>query len=149
MLGNQALFTEFDMELGDLVQRAEALRQEGQTVMFVAVDGQPAGLLGIADPIKTSTPEAIPGLHVRGVQMVMLTGDSRTTAEAVPVRWASSMSRPKSCPSRKGTWSGVSRARAMSSPWRGTASTTPRPWRRRTSALLWVPARTWRWRALV
>ena len=56
MLGNQALFTEFDMELGDLVQRAEALRQEGQTVMFVAVDGQPAGLLGIADPIKTSTP---------------------------------------------------------------------------------------------
>ena len=63
MLGNQALFTEFDMELGDLVQRAEALRQEGQTVMFVAVDGQPAGLLGIADPIKTSTPEAIRALR--------------------------------------------------------------------------------------
>jgi P-type Cu+ transporter len=83
MLGNRALFTEFGMELGDLVQRAEALRQEGQTVMFVAVDGQPAGLLGVADPIKTSTPEAIRALHADGVQMVMLTGDSRTTADAV------------------------------------------------------------------
>jgi Cu+-exporting ATPase len=51
--------------------------------MFVAVDGQPAGLLGVADPIKTSTPEAIRALHADGVQMVMLTGDSRTTAEAV------------------------------------------------------------------
>jgi len=65
------------------VQRAEALRQEGRTVMFVAVDAQPAGLLGVADPIKTSTPEAIRALRADGVQMVMLTGDSRTTAEAV------------------------------------------------------------------
>src|SRR5262249_10057461 len=83
MLGNRALFTEFGTELGELAQRAEALRQEGQTVMFVVVDGQPAGLLGVADPIKTSTPEAIRALHADGVQMVMLTGDSRTTAEAV------------------------------------------------------------------
>jgi P-type Cu+ transporter len=83
MLGNRALFTEFGMELGALGQRAETLRQEGQTVMFVAVDGQPAGLLGVADPIKTSTPEAIRALYADGVQMVMLTGDSRTTAEAV------------------------------------------------------------------
>ena len=83
MLGNRALFIEVGMELGDLVQRAETLRQEGQTVMFVAVDGQPAGLLGVADPIKTSTPEAIRALRADGVQMVMLTGDSRTTAEAV------------------------------------------------------------------
>jgi len=52
-------------------------------VMFVAVDAQPAGLLGVADPIKTSTPEAIRALRAVGVQMVMLTGDSRTTAEAV------------------------------------------------------------------
>jgi Cu+-exporting ATPase len=66
-----------------LVQQAEALRREGQTVMFVAIDAQPAGLLGVADPIKPSTPEAIRMLREDGVQIVMLTGDSRTTAEAV------------------------------------------------------------------
>jgi Cu+-exporting ATPase len=82
-LGNRALCAELDIELGDLVPRAEALRRDGQTVMFVAVDGQPAGLLGVADPIKPSTPEALQLLREDGVQVVMLTGDSRTTAEAV------------------------------------------------------------------
>jgi Cu+-exporting ATPase len=82
-LGNRALFVELGIELGELVERAEALRRDGQTVMFVAVDGQPAGLLGVADPIKASTPEAIRRLREDGVQIVMLTGDSRTTAEAV------------------------------------------------------------------
>jgi Cu+-exporting ATPase len=83
VLGNRALFAELGIELGDLAPRAEALRHEGQTVMFVALDGQPAGLLGVADPIKPSTPEALQLLREDGVQVVMLTGDSRTTAEAV------------------------------------------------------------------
>ena len=82
-LGNRALFAELGIALGDLVQRAESLRRDGQTVMFVALDGQPAGLLGVADPIKPSTPEALQLLREDGVQVVMLTGDSRTTAEAV------------------------------------------------------------------
>ena len=82
-LGNHALLTELGMELGELVQHAETRRHEGQTVMFVAVDGQPAGLLGVADPVKASTPEAIRALREDGVQIVMLTGDSHTTAEAV------------------------------------------------------------------
>src|SRR5712691_2430683 len=82
-LGNHALFTELGIALGELLQRTETLRREGQTVMFVAIDGQPAGLLGVADPIKSSTPEAIQSLRADGVQVVMLTGDSRTTAEAV------------------------------------------------------------------
>ena len=82
-LGNRALFAELGIELGELVQRAETLRRDGQTVMFVALDGQPAGLLGVADPIKPSTPEALQLLREDGVQVVMLTGDSRTTAEAV------------------------------------------------------------------
>jgi P-type Cu+ transporter len=68
---------------GKLEQRAEALRKDGQTVMFVVVDGKPAGLLGVADPIKQSTPEAIKLLHDEGIRIVMLTGDSRTTAQAV------------------------------------------------------------------
>jgi len=82
-LGNRTLFAELGIALGDLVQRAEALRHDGHTVMFVAVDGQPAGLLSVADPIKPSTPEALQLLREDGVQVIMLTGDSRTTAEAV------------------------------------------------------------------
>jgi Cu+-exporting ATPase len=82
-LGNQALYAELGMALGDLGQQAEALRREGQTVMFVAIDGQAAGLVSVADPVKHTTAEALHLLRADGVQIVMLTGDSRTTAEAV------------------------------------------------------------------
>ncbi len=82
-LGNAPLFTRFQIDLARQLEPAEGLRKEGQTAMFVAVDGQAAGLLGVADPIKASTPEAIRLLHDDGVRIVMLTGDSRTTAEAV------------------------------------------------------------------
>ncbi len=82
-LGNRALMEQLGIGLGDLPERAEELRRDGQTVMFVAVDGRPAGLLGVADPIKESTPEAIRRFHEMGLRVVMLTGDSRTTAEAV------------------------------------------------------------------
>jgi Cu+-exporting ATPase len=68
------------------VAHAAEMRGEGQTVMFVAVDGQPAGMLGVADPIKKSTPEALKLLRDEGVQVVMLTGDNRLTAEAVARR---------------------------------------------------------------
>ena len=66
--------------------RAEELRREGHTVMFVAVDGRAAGLLAVSDPIKESTYEAIKILHGEGIRIVMVTGDSRTTAEAVARR---------------------------------------------------------------
>ena len=66
-----------------LADRAEALRREGQTVLFVAIDGRAAGLLGVADRIKPTTPEAIRALKQDGMTIVMLTGDNRTTAEAV------------------------------------------------------------------
>jgi len=82
-LGNIKLLESLDIDAGELPQRAETLRAEGQSVMFLAVDGKPAGLIGVADPIKGSTPEAIEALHKEGVQVVMLTGDSRTTAEVV------------------------------------------------------------------
>lgn len=82
--GNARLLTEdLHLQPGPLLEEAEALRREGQTVIFVAVDGAPAGLLGIADPIKSTTAEAIDALHRRGMRVVMLTGDNRTTAEAV------------------------------------------------------------------
>ncbi|NKE69754.1 heavy metal translocating P-type ATPase [Candidatus Manganitrophus noduliformans] len=82
-LGNRALFEELKLPLDHLAEQAEILRRDGQTVIFVAVDDKPAGLLGLADPIKESTPEAIAALKGEGIRTVMLTGDSRTTAEAV------------------------------------------------------------------
>jgi Cu+-exporting ATPase len=85
-LGNRALMDDLGIDLRDLPERAEALRRDGQTVMFVAVDGKPAGLIGVADPIKDSTPEAIRNLRGMGLRVVMLTGDSRTTAEAVAAK---------------------------------------------------------------
>jgi len=85
-LGNRKLLEESGIDAGALAARADALRQEGQTVMFLAVDGKPAGLIGVADPIKDSTPEALRVLHKEGVQVVMLTGDNRTTAQAVAAK---------------------------------------------------------------
>ena len=82
-LGNRALMADLGVALGSFADEAEALRAEGQTVMFVAVAGRLAGVLGVADPIKESTPEAVRELHGEGIRIVMLTGDSRTTAEAV------------------------------------------------------------------
>src|SRR5262249_6621062 len=68
---------------GDIQTRLDAQRREGRTVLLVAVEGQFAGLLSVADPIRTSTSEAIRLLHDDGLRIIMLTGDSRTTAEAV------------------------------------------------------------------
>ena len=82
-LGNLALMTQLEIELGGLAEKAEALRVEGQTAMFIAVDGKPAGFVGVADPIKESTQEAIRALRKEGIRIVMLTGDSETTALAV------------------------------------------------------------------
>ncbi len=82
-LGNRKLLEDLGISPEGLSDRAEAMRREGQTAMFVAVDGKVAGLLGVADPIKATTAEAIDALHGEGIRVVMLTGDSRTTAEAV------------------------------------------------------------------
>ncbi|HEX5890998.1 MAG TPA: heavy metal translocating P-type ATPase [Pyrinomonadaceae bacterium] len=82
-LGNRALLDELNINAYELATQAEDYRTEGQTVMFVVVDGKPAGLLGVADPIKESTKPAIDQLHQQNIKIVMLTGDSRTTAEAV------------------------------------------------------------------
>jgi Cu+-exporting ATPase len=87
-LGNAALLAEFGSDPGESGARAEALRTDGQTVMFVVVDGKVAGLVGVADPIKSTTAEALRALHAEGMAIVMLTGDSRTTASAVAKKLA-------------------------------------------------------------
>ncbi len=82
-LGNQKLLEELNVAPADLLNPSDALRKDGQTVMYVVIDGVIAGLISVADPVKPSTPEAIRLLHDDKVKIVMLTGDNRTTAEAV------------------------------------------------------------------
>jgi Cu+-exporting ATPase len=82
-VGNAALMAGLGAATGDATVRADALRAKGETVMFVAIDGAAAGLIGVADRIKATTGEAIRALHAEGLRIVMLTGDSRVTAQAV------------------------------------------------------------------
>ncbi|MFV2031343.1 MAG: heavy metal translocating P-type ATPase [Gammaproteobacteria bacterium] len=85
-LGNVKLLTDFGIDVGDLPQQADILRADGQTVMLLAIDNKAAGLIGVADPVKETTPEAIRDLHAAGIEVVMLTGDSHKTAEAVAAK---------------------------------------------------------------
>lgn len=83
LLGNEKLLKDSSITPGSLAEQAEQLRGEGQTVMYVAIDGTMTGLLAVSDPIKKTTPEAIKQLHAEGIKVVMLTGDNLATAQAV------------------------------------------------------------------
>jgi Cu+-exporting ATPase len=86
LVGNSALIGEQGIAADQLREREERLRTQGQTVILVAIDQQVAGLIGVADPIRASTPEAIRLLHADGLRLIMLTGDSQTTARAVAAK---------------------------------------------------------------
>ena len=86
LIGNALFLSEQAVEVGALEADAQALRLDGVTAIFVAVDGRAAGVIGIADPIKASTPEALAGLKAAGIRVIMLTGDNRATAAAVARR---------------------------------------------------------------
>ena len=85
-LGNTRYLGELSIDVSALEPQADALRHDGATAIFVAVDGKAAGVIGIADPIKATTPDAILALKAAGLRLVMMTGDNRTTAEAVARR---------------------------------------------------------------
>ena len=85
-VGNAKLLADIGIADAGLNARADALRREGATAMFVAVDGRAAGLIAVADPIKATTPAALASLRADGVRIVMLTGDNRTTARAVAAK---------------------------------------------------------------
>ncbi len=85
-LGNIKLLTDLGIDVVNLPEQADVLRADGQTVMLLAIDNKAAGLIGVADPVKETTPEAIRDLHSAGIRVVMLTGDSRKTAEAVAAK---------------------------------------------------------------
>jgi Cu+-exporting ATPase len=82
-VGNAELFHDLSVDAGPLLERADTLRKEGQTVMLVAVDGKAAGIVGVSDPIKESTPDSIHELKAAGLKIIMVTGDNATTAKAV------------------------------------------------------------------
>ncbi|NNM58658.1 MAG: copper-translocating P-type ATPase [Legionellales bacterium] len=82
-LGNTTLMADMGIILGDLEHKAETLRNDGATALFLAIDNKPGGIIAIADPIKASTPAALNNLRKEGIQIIMLTGDNKTTAEVV------------------------------------------------------------------
>lgn len=83
VIGNQAMMHDQGIDIGSRQAPLEELREAGQTVMMVAIEGRFAGLLGVADPVRSTTREALEQLHAEGLRIIMLTGDSRTTASAV------------------------------------------------------------------
>src|SRR5215510_5338371 len=83
VIGNARMLREARVELGPLASEADQLRQDGATVIFIAIDGAAAGVLAISDPIKTTTPDAVTALKAARVRLLMLTGDNLTTARAV------------------------------------------------------------------
>jgi len=101
-IGNRALLEQLLVDAGPLAQTAEDLRRNGQTVVFVLVDNVPAGLLGVSDPIKESAHDAIRELHKQGIRLVMLTGDSKTTADIVARKLGIDEVEAEVSPARKG-----------------------------------------------
>ncbi len=103
MLGNAGFLADAGVDVSALEAEADGLRADGATAILAAVDGRPAGLLAIADPVKETTPEAIRALHAEGIRIVMLTGDNRTTAEAVARRLGIDEVRAEVLPEDKGS----------------------------------------------
>ncbi len=129
-----------------LADRADMLRTQGKTALYAAIDGRAVAVVAVADPIKETTPEAIKTLQSEGVRVVMLSGDSRKTAEAVG-RQLGIDEVIECCPRRRSTRSSRCRKTAARWRWRAMASTTRRRSLRPTSASPWVPEPTSRSRA--
>jgi len=101
LLGNSRLMTDRGVDIGALIKRAEELAAEGKTAMFAAVDGRPAGLLAVADTIKVHSKEAVADLRRLGLEVIMLTGDHRRTAEAIAAQAGISRVVPEVLPGEK------------------------------------------------
>ena len=144
-LGNAKLLDDLDIAVAAFGSQAESMRVDGQTVMFVAVDGTIAGLIGVADPLKATSAAAIRELHADNIRIVMLTGGPpRRPLLQSQRHWVSTMWLPKCCPVRRPTPSGTCRPRGTSSRWQAMASMTHRRshWRKWESP--WEPGQMWR-----
>ncbi len=101
-VGNAALLKDIGLPSAGLQSRADALRGDGATVVFIAIDGRPAGIIAVADPVKATTPAALASLRADGIRIVMLTGDNRTTAQAVAARLGITEVEAEVLPEQKG-----------------------------------------------
>jgi Cu+-exporting ATPase len=146
-IGSRSMMEEAGVDVDSLGDRIESLRAEGQTVVYVAVDGQSAGLIGVADPIKESTEDALRILREQGVRIVMATGDSETTAQAVArklhIDEVFAGVSPKDKREIVQRFQSEGRKVAMA----GDGINDAPHWRRRTWVWRWERARKWRWRA--
>jgi Cu+-exporting ATPase len=102
-LGNLKLVEELGVDSSSVTERVESLRKDGQTVMFVVVEAAVAGMIAVSDPIKVSAREAIQGLHQEGIRLIVVTGDSRNTAEAVAHKLGVEEVRAEILPDQKAT----------------------------------------------
>ncbi|MDZ4673650.1 MAG: HAD-IC family P-type ATPase, partial [Gemmatimonadota bacterium] len=137
--GNAALLSDHGIDSGPLTSVAERLAAEGKTAMYLVVDGVLEGVLAVADPIRASSAEAIAGLHAMGLEVVMLTGDHESTAQAIARE--AGIDRVVAGVLPEGKVAEIQRLQALGRvvAMVGTVSTTHRPWPRRISA--------WRWEA--
>jgi Cu+-exporting ATPase len=101
-VGNATLLKDIGVASAELESRADKLRRDGATAVFVAVDGRPAGIIAVADPVKATTPAALASPRADGVRIVMLTGDNRTTAQAVAAKLGISDIEAEVLPEQKG-----------------------------------------------
>ena len=120
-LGNAKLMADLGIKLGDLDRRADELRSDGATALFLAIDGKPGGVIAIADPIKSTTQAALDSLTKDGIRIVMLTGDNKTTAEAVARKLGITDVEADVLPQDKNRIVKKLAARDASSPWPATA----------------------------
>ncbi|WP_448187561.1 HAD family hydrolase [Azospirillum sp. sgz301742] len=124
-LGNAAMMEGLGIGLGDIEARAEALRRNSATALYVAVDGHPAGAIAAADPVKASTPAALETLRAEGVRIVTLTGDNRTTAEAVARRLGIQEVEAEVLPDKKHQVVQRLKLEGCMGPWRGRHQRRP------------------------
>ena len=131
-LGNAKMLAELGKKGGEFVAMADQRRDQGETVMFVLVGGEIAGLLSVADPVKEGTPAALKALHAEGLKIIMATGDNERTARAVTVPYITMVNYARNCKPRDTRWR-----------WPATASMMPRHWPRPMSVSPWAPAPMW------
>jgi len=139
-VGNAALLKDHGVVSADLEARADALRKEGATALFVAVDDTPAGIIAVADPIKATTMAALDALRGEGIRIVMLTGDNRTTAQAVAAKLGITEVEADVLPDQKNAIVRRLKREAVWSRWPEMASMMLQRWPRPMSVSRWARA---------
>ena len=147
LAGNRRMMDAFGVRGATLDAIQDRMADEGKTPLFFAADGELLGVIAVADVVKPTSRQAVADLQAMGIEVVMLTGDNRRTAEAIRRQVSVDRVVAEVLPEDKEREIRASRRAAGRSPWSATASTTRPPWPARTWASPSARARTWPWRA--